>query len=317
MDTTSPIEFPYEFYYYEDANGETFEHGTQTDVFTNLQATLSFRTYPVSTRAKNISDYLTFFVQNQARNGRPCPLEDIWVVIIDMATCILAGHEWHDVLLEVLVNLTQNKGVVPGLPFKEGRDSIRNRWERLPGFDLQGYEKALHCDRRKGVSILQEEFSLESEAARRRNLASFTARFADLETQRNPGGWPYLFGIDDLRKGLEMTPQPASQRKPFSHLGADTDIWIACEWLIHTSPLIHVSMTAGQSLPQALKVKYGLGKLCPKHTPLVSTARWNFWETRIEDILAGGGLNSHTADHCSKALAAMKATESVYSADGW
>jgi hypothetical protein len=306
-----PVQFAYKFYY--DINNQ-LEHGVKTDFFHQTEHILSDKGTPFNEKGQLIANSIVSHVQDAATRKGSCPLHDLLEVIVDMATCIPSGHEWHIVLINALTCLRKRPGHVDGLDNNNNnnkKDSNKSRWSRLGGFSLEQYERDMRLIRISGYSSVYDWFSVTLEAQRKRNLTSFRALNAAREFERDPGSWDHRFDIVDICTGLERDLKPQSSRRPFMHLGMDTDVWVACDWLARDARLIYRRVTSGKALPDNLKDKYALRELCPPGTGLLSIERWEFWKTRIAEILDDTklGLNGPARSRCRTALAAMRAAE--------
>ncbi|KAH9890263.1 hypothetical protein F4778DRAFT_378517 [Xylariomycetidae sp. FL2044] len=248
-----------------------------------LKATLGYPTTP-DVLAHRLSDDIIFFCMSASgTNDDNDVVTNAWNLIFDMISYIPSDHEWQDVWVNALQDLS-GRGDLPPMNGYVKKFS----WKELPGFSLQ---------QRESHDKLQGE-----DGERWKNLVSFYARLCVSGL-----AGPEMYSIWALRDATEEYDSGAEVWEPV--------LWVAIEWVIRCADAILAHMAESRevntewerralSLGSAVADKEGVG--------LVSMERWNLWKewfsARKEKLLADGG-EAATIARISEALDKMKEAE--------
>ncbi|KAF2965658.1 hypothetical protein GQX73_g7920 [Xylaria multiplex] len=221
----------------------------------NLKVLSATLRYPTNAGIKStkLAEDIKFIVNaNNAKEGTSDILLYVWSLILEISKCIPPDHPWQDSLLQAIGYLGRQDGTVPGM--------VAGRWEDLPYLSIRIRE--LWDD----PTEEGEEGVEEGEFTRWKNQNSFVARLTSAFF--DPGS---TFPIWQLRTALEEPPTngPAEECR----------LWVACEWVIRCSRIIHKNMDSGLSDDAA----FSTGSLC-RDVPHFSIDRWNFWKKRFAEI---------------------------------
>jgi len=106
--------------------------------------------------------------------------------------------------------------------------------------------------------------------------------------------------------------EPIESPTAASPIEAESELWTACEWLIHTA------YTALECLRYRDLHREGdapmMGDLCRMAVPdPFSLERWDWWKRRLAELAAPDDVNAETKQRIAKALGSMEAAETRHS----
>lgn len=133
--------------------------------------------------------------------------------------------------------------------------------------------------------------------AKWRNLNSFAARL----TSNSYSPWMNM-PIGQLRGALEE-PSPGGSSQ-------ETRLWVACEWLIRCSDVIHNYLIEEEEPEDA---HLATGELCDSSIPQLGPQRWEFWKRRLREVLADAEKLKLGAEISERVQGALDRMESVQS----
>ncbi|KAI5458918.1 hypothetical protein BGZ63DRAFT_455783 [Mariannaea sp. PMI_226] len=247
-------------------------------IFNVLKATLEYPASPEA-KAKKLADDITFFCTS-AKDDDP-PFWEIWPMVIALASNLPTDHEWQDSLILSLSILRQRDGSV-------NEENKLLLWKDLPDLSMSVAEYWNSLENPSNVLKVEGEVLVKW-----RNFNSFLARFS------SPEFAPWLsFSIWQLQEALE---EPPAEEQSLT----DCRVWVASEWIIRCTNLLHEVMHDKREIDLAAKKP---GTLC-NDVPPQSIERWEFWKKRLSEIVAdpsSWGLETATTKKALEALNAMK-----------
>ncbi|KAG9255540.1 uncharacterized protein F5Z01DRAFT_672852 [Emericellopsis atlantica] len=221
-----------------------------------LKGVLEYPATMEARAAKIANDILHFYLDNTHDDEVGGMLFALWGVWLELVSCILHGHEWHQCLALAVDFVRQDeraagKGLTKWPDPPELSMRLTEQWELKP---VEGEENDS-----VGLSAWK-------------NLNSFMSHLVSrgLVQQVHLPIW-------EIRSALE---EPAA-KGPLM----DCRVWVATEWTLHCSDTLEKEMkSTNEELTEDEAGIRGTGQLCDDSITPRSLQRWEFWKERLAEI---------------------------------
>ncbi|KEY72940.1 hypothetical protein S7711_11200 [Stachybotrys chartarum IBT 7711] len=209
---------------------------------------------PLESRASKIaSDILFCCTEKDSDTHVSFALLSTWDVLLELVSCVLPDHEWHQCLVQALALIREREG-------SANEEDPSYKWSDLPQLSIRVRE---HWE-------LKPTEGDEAAPNRLENWKNVTAFISKLVSS----GYTKLIYLAmwEIYDALESPPTKVKAL-------INCRVWAVTEWILQCSQLLMKEMKSPKGqIEESEKASEVAGPLFGKDLPSRSLQRWDFWK---------------------------------------